>query len=367
MTANYTSPEAIAAFGRYARVFDYELIDEPLRGIYLVPQEVGYEMLKSFCTKIGKPELARNCVIEYVQDSRFQAFAAKQGSYYFIGISAALPALLQAMLQNLFTFTNPFTAVVEDESARAEGYVFPNRLMAGFFQPDELRAEIIALIRDTLPKERWQRVMASKMAEIAICFCIAHEIGHLISGHTDIVEHRAITRISETGPRDLGQWLSQAFELQADRLGIALLYSYVIGTPRNRKKFMHYLRCKHDPGALYGRTLYSVYLVFLLLGQQQSLINIKGSHPAPITRISFIMAFLGTVMVNQEHYDPIVAGDLVEYFAELAEAAWENLGFPNGRNPETIEDLPAVVKDLQRAVDLTVSYFKNKEWAVRFR
>ncbi|WP_307141750.1 hypothetical protein [Siphonobacter sp. SORGH_AS_1065] len=380
---SFAGQAALTAFKDYTAacntpVFNYELIESNLQGIYLVAQEVGYEMLKSFLVRIGKEDMILNCVIDYVHDSRFRAFATKQQNYYFIGISAALPALLQALFHNLFSFTNPLASFYEDDSVAdsqdEQDYIFPDRLLTNFFENEALRSEIESIIKDTIPDERWKRMMSSKFTELAICFCIAHEIGHLVCGHTDIMGLRSMHTIQEVRfngemdeARPIGRWLSHAFEIQADQTAMGFLYSYVIGTAKHRGKFMHYLRCQNDPIGLYGRMLYAVYLVFLLLGQQQYMIDVKGSHPAPITRITFLMAFLGTIMADRDGYDPEVAGDLVERYADMAEGAWERIGFPNGRNIETIDDLPQVVVDLQRAMDLTAHYFRSKQWVVLFR
>lgn len=387
LSSDYATREALTGFQTYfkqyrMRCFDYSRLEENLRGVYLVPQEIGYEMIRSFCRKIGRPDLIGKCVIEYIDHNQFQAFATKDDDHYYIGISAAVPALLQALFHNLFSLTNPLTESYNEEHGTGEEedettYVFPDRIMSGRFTSDELRAEISGLIKDTIPKERWQRIMASKLAELATCFCIAHEIGHWVSGHIDIVETRAFHTIEEvrrktdktkTGQsRPIGRWLSQSFEIQADRIGMALLYSYAIGTKANRKKFMHYLRCHNDPSALYGRLLYAVYFVFLLLGQQQYMIDVQGSHPAPITRMSYLMAFLGTVMTEVEGADSTEAGDLVEQYADIAEAAWNRIGFTAGRNPDTIDDLPGVVEQLQRANAIVESIFKSQQWAVKYR
>lgn len=382
----YADEPAIKNFQTYFEqagfaIFDYGRVEPTLQGLYQVPHEIGYKMIISYCNALGNLSLAKKCVIEYVEHSQFQAYAAKDKDFYYIGISAALPALLQAMFQNLFAFTNPLTDLAfEEEGDTVEKtddedvfYIFPDRLMTGKFNSDELLAEITALIKDTIPHERWQRVMSVKMAEMAIAFCIAHEIGHLLNGHVDILDKRSLACMAEisSGLRSKernipGPWLSQVWEIQADKAGMAMLYSYVINTRKNFDRFMHYLKCKNKID-LYGRLMYAVYMVFLLIGQQQHVVRAVGTHPAAVTRVSYLMAFLGTLMVDRDKYDPEFSGGIVEQYAEMAEAAWKRIGFSTGRYEEAIDDLTTVVQDLQRADRSVMHTFRNSQWAVRHR
>ncbi len=236
LSASYASADALNEFSVHfgnmrLHCSDYSLIETKLHGVFEVPQKVGYEMLRSYCTKINRPDLVGRCVIDYVSHNQFQAYATSHNFYYFIGISAAVPALLQTMFHNLFSFTNPFAHIYNtdtDEPGDGNLYVFPDRLMARGFGMHKLRSEIDSLLKDTIPDERWKRIMTSKLAELSICFCIAQEIGHLVSGHTEIVKNRAIHAIEEAPIRklahqkEIGSWLSQSFEIQADRIGMAL-------------------------------------------------------------------------------------------------------------------------------------------------
>lgn len=386
ISKEYADESAINNFKAYFKqagltIFDYGRMEPNLQGLYQVPHEIGYKMIISYCNALGNPSLAKKCVIEYVEHCQFQAYAAKDEDLYYIGISAALPALLQAMFQNLFSFTNPLTDLIlqedEDDPEQKEEqdvfYVFPDRLMNKKLNSDDLLNEITTLIKDTVPAERWQRVMSVKMAEMAIAFCIGHEIGHLMYGHVDILNKRNSASMAEIASnrhlqeRNIpGPWLSQVWEIQADKAGMAFLYSYVITTKKNFNRFMHYLRCKNKVD-LYGRMMYAVYMVFLLLGQQQYVVKALGTHPAAVTRVSYLMAFVGTLMVDQDKYDPGFSGEIVQQYAEMAEAAWKRIGFSTGRYEEAIDDLTTVVQDLQRADRLVLHTFRNSQWAVSRR
>lgn len=377
LSHRYASNASLKAFETYFAAngfncFDYGTLPEALRGLYLVPQEVGYEMLKSFCLKAGREKFLDKCVVDYLANPQFQAYAASSRGAHFIGISAALPALLQALFQNLFTFTNPFSPGWEEaEDADEIAYDFPDKLMRGRFRPEHLYPEVTALVSDTVPLEKWQRKMAVKLAELAIVFCVGHEIGHVVRGHTVLAKRRrlfAVAEVDEPGSqskrRPLGKWLSQSWELQADQTAIALLYSYVVRTAKNRRKFMHYLKCDNDLD-LCGRILYAVYFVFLLLGQQQYSVRSSVSHPAAITRITYIMAFLGTVLVDVAGFPVQTAGEAMEKYAGLAVDAWRRIGFSDGRYEDIEENLSGVIQDLGRANRLAGELFRKYQWAFK--
>ena len=368
ISGNYSSAESLKSFNDYAmyellcKPFDYSLLNSGIQELYSTPQYMGYELLKAFCKGSYKKELLKECVIEYVYDSNFQAFACYDHDKHYIAISAAIPALLQALFQNILSFTNPFAKHYDQaEDYYDPDYIFPISLSSSRYDEYELREEIDALILDTMPVEKWQRKMSIKLAEIAMVFCVSHEIGHVVRGHPLIYKRRDKNSLNEGDNKKVTcKWVRQAWEIQADKTAIAFLYSYVINTKTNRKRFMHYLKCKNDYELL-GKIMYSVYFVFLIMSQRLEYINSETFHPSPLVRATYAMADMAAIVeLKTSQKDGV---KIITDSTDLAEGAWERLGFNSRSDIKNMDQLGSVLNDLNRAVSLTERYFSKYQWA----
>lgn len=348
------------------RVFNYGHLDYNVQSLYETPQITGYKLIRAFCRMAGKPEMANSCVVDYLNMHEFQAYAATSKSQHFVALSMALPILVQTMFQDLVRLTNPFS---EEEDYDDDIRLFPSSLDKGVYSGPELGRNIESILIESMPEERWQKILSTKLAEIAVAFCVAHEISHIVRGHTIIGQGRGMSSLAEVENglgRRISDSVSQAWELQADRTAIAFIYSYVINTESYQKRLLKDLKCSRsgDPKIeLMGKVVYAVSLVFSLLGQQQFEVDAVGTHPSAITRQTFVMAQVVTLLSSKAvGCDETEAERVVQRAATQASRAWERIGYRFGHYTDSVDNLPVVVKRMDRATVLCEKYLKHYGW-----
>lgn len=374
LTSEFTSPAAAEGFVRYFRefeieVFNYAYLDSNIQALYEVPQKTAYLFLQEFCKNIGDPGRFDKCVVEFIDVPHYQAYAATDGEYHFIALSLSLPILTQTLFQNLINSTNPFS---EDGAKEDELYLFPTSLESRSSMKEKVKEEIESLLIDTMPPEKWQKVLSTKLAELAVVFCVAHEISHLVRGHAELNHSKNLAPLAEVRSENqkknkLSNRLSQAWEVQADRTAIAFLYSYVMNNDHYRKRLLKSLGCnKSNPAAieLMSRSMYALSFVLFLFGQEQQDVKSTNTHPSAITRQTHIMAHIISMLSSEAiGCDENETETAIKNAATQAEKAWNRAGFEFGSYSERIDDLPDVVKSLTRADYLCNNFLSRYHWA----
>lgn len=357
--------------------FDLSLISEALRPVFAVPLEVAELSVAAFARLAGDESMAEQVSTYYMADPRFQACAFTFEGAHHVAVSATVPALLLASFFDVVNSTNPFSLDPQEmttEEADPGDLAVPLFLEPAGPGDEHLAAAIETLLRDTMPRHKWQRILAVTLAEVATVFVFAHEIGHVVWGHTQVLADRRGLALWETGLDRDGppSRVSRAWELQADRTAFGFLWSYAMNTRRQQVRLLRRLMCKsaQDPVLeLLGRLCYAVSFVFFLLGQGKSNVDARGSHPSPLVRISFVIALAETIM---EARYPAVAERVHEVATkahEYAEAAWNRLGLAFGANSfrDEIDDLPEAVLKASRQVDRVGDRFESYAWAAILR
>jgi hypothetical protein len=367
----YSSQDAITAFDEYFSRAGYAIFDYELHSLmrYRIPHEAGYMMLEEYCISSGIPSAGANTVIGFIDDPQFQALAAKEGDFHFIAISAAVPALLRSIFQVVFRLeSSAFSNCQVKKHKLADELMFPITLNHPYLK-GAYHERINELFELTLPEEKWQRQMAASLSEIAIVFCILHELGHIGMGHTALIEKRGFSSYSELPnislnvkrKRAVGKWLSQVWELDADLLGLELLYYYAIDVPQNRRRLMRQLRCK-DVLDLASRVIYSIQILFLLISQSKFDLKAGGTHPSPAIRISHIVWHFATKLHERERLPEALAISKMMKYCDFALTTWRTIGFGSGAFNGPFEDFAEVVKDYSRAREIAFRMFSKYRW-----
>jgi hypothetical protein len=150
--------------------------------------------------------------------------------------------------------------------------------------------------------------------------------------------------------------------------GESLLWGYMITTPTNRQRFARRLRCDggaHVEAALTARMVYAVSFVFFLLGQAQTRVDARSTHPSAMVRITDFMAMAQTAL---ERFLPAASPERLEKEIQnahsQASAAWNRLGLEFGVDGyrETIDDLPVVVNRIDRRRESVSKILRPFAW-----
>lgn len=320
LTSEHSSNRAQIAFTDFFQqaelsIFNYSSMDHNLQALYEIPQRTSYLLLREFCLKVNRPELIELCVVDYLDDHEVQAYAASDKGFHHIGVAYSLPILLQALFQQLLKNTNPFSS---NEPEDVPAQFFPEALKRAT-NIQERHQDIEQLLINTMPETKWQKLMSTKLAELAVLFCFAHEISHIVWGHSALSCKRGLLGVaefagrkeSETKSKKVSYRLHQAWELQADRTAMAFLFSYVNNNVAYKKRLLGALKCHSGDNPteqLMARVTYAVSFVFFLFGQRQSSVNSRTTHPSSLTRQTYVMAHIVTLLL---HTDPTSNEDRV--------------------------------------------------------
>lgn len=350
--------------------FDPQLLGDAWRSLYVDALQVAQGLTRAFAKMVGKPELAARVNVAFVSDLEFQAEAWSNHGQHHISISAATPAIVQGIFFEIVRFTNPFALGLESGSTHDEPGSFRVRryLEGDSNAPTAVAAAIGRVLDEAMPEHKWQRQLAGSLAELAMVFVVAHELSHVVLGHTQLLgEHRGIG-IAEARPaarRSPGRVL-RAWELHADRYAFNFLWSYAFNDPPRRRRLLRTLKCTgQEPSLdLVGRLCYSVSFIFLLLSQGDARVRVSGSHPSPLQRTTLIATQAATLMEAQHPDLAAGAFDAVTRGHDLAEAAWQRLGLEVGRDNyrDTVDDLPDVMASSMRHLDRLARAFGRYEW-----
>ena len=350
--------------------FDSALISDALRPVFALPLDVAQLCVQAFAAKAGVESLASQVRVSYTASRHFDAYAYSEAGQHHVVLSATVPAVLLASFFEIMRSTNPFS---DDPSQADDAYQpgdvhIPLTLPTAGDSPVELAEAIEWLLKQSMPEHRWQRILAVTLAELAVVFVFAHEIGHVVQGHTQALHATRGRRLHEMGMAeraDLGR-VAQSWELQADRTAFGFLWSYAINTKRQRDRFVRQLLCKSEEPDLdlLGRLCYAMSLVFFLLSQGDGRVRTRGTHPSPLVRITFLLAMAETVMEARRPALAPKVHDCVMRAHDDAEAAWNRLGLEFGQQgyAANIEDLPAVVQTLERHLGRVERLLGHHAW-----
>ena len=380
VSAEFSSGQALSSFSQFfsdkgLSIFDYTKINPHIRTLYEVPQRSGYLLLQAFCLKTNLQDNLDCCVIDYVDNNQIQAYAASQHGLHYVGISHCLPILFQTLFQYLMRNGNPFSMNEPDELVA--DYAFSLSLPTADTEQERIQT-IEQLIADTMPRERWQKIMATKLAEIAVLFCFSHEISHITYGHSELSSKRGsigiweISLTKNTQSKRISNRLRQAWEIQADRAALALLHAYVNNHKEYKTRLLNTLKCdkkKNPTLQLMARVAYAVSFVFFLFGQEAHSISSTTSHPSIIIRrlfaleciISYTLREVGHCCSEKEVTDAILEA------ANKAEKAWHRLGFTFNGDVLYKNELSSVVDQLFRNDELSKQYLGHYQWAANLR
>lgn len=376
ISAEFSSEQASIAFADFFQkeglpAFNYTEIDHNIQALYEVPQRSGYLLLREFCRKTQRTSEIDRCVIDYIDERQVQAYAVSNRSFHYIGIAYSLPILLQSIFQYVLSNTNPFST---DDADDIPEYIFPNTMPATQSK-QECFDNIKQMLLDTMPEAKWQKVMSTKLAELAVLFCFSHEISHIVWGHSELAQRRGLLGVveassnknSEPVTRNISYSLRQAWELQADRTALGMLYSYVNNNKAYKKRLLNTLRCDKQANPtlqLMARVTYAISFVFFLFGQNQYSVASKTTHPSAITRQTFAIGHLVMQILHlYPESDEEEVIKTIQDAATKAEKAWNRLGFTFGSYGHDMDDLLTIVQRLSRYDALSARFLSHYQWA----
>jgi hypothetical protein len=184
------------------------------------------------------------------------------------------------------------------------------------------------------PKDERRALVASALTEVAVAFCVFHEVGHVIGGHTGFAADRMGSGVvAEFGagtllpcPRRL---LRQVWEREADVIAAVMTISFMVNDANTRKHFADCFGFPDDddyPYHAFSVVLFALKILFLYLAQIPARLDVRGYHPHPLVRVTYLHNAIRTTAVDDLDMDVEALDGLLDAATDQADQVWADLG-----------------------------------------
>ena len=276
----------------------------------------------------------------FLDARRFNAFARSRGEDHTIALNVAVPCLLHfifnIVLRLPYVFIDVGDAGAEQRYRRGDDA----RPLPLELPPVLPVAEALAALPGvSRPRDEGRALVASALTEVATTFCVFHEVGHVVGGHTgcaagrfwggDVAEFTGGGGLALCSRRLLGQ----VWEREADGIAAVMLLSFVVADDGTRQHFRECFGIPDGDGEedeyayhVCAVVLFALKLLFLYLAQIPAALNVRGDHPHPLVRAAYVRDVLRLTSVGQLGLDPDVLDPMLEVAADQAAQVWADYG-----------------------------------------
>jgi hypothetical protein len=252
---------------------------------------------------------------------------------YEVSLNAALPALVHFAFNNLLRVSQ-FMSGIGDGESETPYRIFDGRIPLNLPRGLKIEAAIVAITGLSQPFDSSRAATAVLMSELAVAFCIYHELAHIFLGHADankLLHGRTglleVTSRRSVAAAEIGK-LRQVWEYEADLVAANMLLQDM-ASPQAEAGFRGAYGTDNDCDvvARFQAMLSAVLVVFLLIAQATS--SSRRTHPDPLVRFAAIANDSAAALMEQQpqlQTTPEEMGEAVNDVASSVLSAWKVLG-----------------------------------------
>ena len=271
----------------------------------------------------------------FVSDHKFNALARSRYGGHCIALNVAVPCLLHFLYNNALRLEYVFSGV--SSSAKEKPYFkrpiesIPLELPKGV----SLEEALVTLPGVSRPRDDQRALVATALTEIAGAFCVFHEVGHIIGGHTGYTS-------SQLGVSDVAEFsglsfklgrnklLRQVWEREADIIAAVMTMSFVLNDADTREHFRECFSLTENdeeyPYQIFSIVLFGIKLLFLYLAQLPTRFAIRSAHPHPLIRATYIHNIIRLVAEDDLGLDIKELDPMLDASTDLADIVGAELG-----------------------------------------
>lgn len=353
----------------------------------LLPKEYGafYEELINFWYDSEGKEKSFNkpkpfVRTEYLDDRRINARVKKEAEDKFvIGIHIALPCILHYYFNNLMRSPMLLDHLGDVKKEHFYSDFSLNGIPLSLPKDLAIEEAIPGIIGASRPKQDVRAEAASRLTQIAMSFCVYHELSHIEIGHVNaLIDSNGSSFFLELGGGSLFEWrhrrIRRVWEYEADKIAAIMVVSDLL-REQNSDAFYNSFQIdpRESPYEIMGLVTLAIYGVFHLFSQasQKSIMSSKV-HPHPFVRIAAISEELISSMLEHKKNtfsdgerlrNTIFEGILV------ANSAWEDMGLSDSSNFKDPSSWKSVFKVVDRLESQRLKYnrkYRDKGWYYPF-
>lgn len=271
-------------------LFDYNTIsDKALRTEYKHLLRRSKSISKSVHCAYGRNKKMIETV--YISGQNFNSFASENDAHYLIEIDSSIPLFSTILFSRLMSdksvmpFLNSSGTLVGDYSLPA--IVDP----AHFDKRKEWKISFNSI----------RSFAAGTLADICSTFVLCHEIGHVMNGHVEGLQHyegqkRLAELISYSKTSKTRYERRQAWEYDADSVASTLLINFVgelVADVENHKRTAEIFDLGEDTlEQVLSITTVALFAFFSYMSGIRHKLQLKSTHPHPVVRAFYIRDML---------------------------------------------------------------------------
>lgn len=281
----------------------------------------------------GKPE---QILTIFLANRTVNAKAKLERNKYHIGINAALPCIMHFTFNMLLRTPYYFTGL--GNTGKYDVYrQYPNGIP--LILPDNVPIEdaLWGIVSTSRPSSDKRAEAATLLTEIAMSFCIYHELAHIQTGHVisakEMFGEKEHLEFSDVTRSILDRKIVRVWEYEADKISSVMLAANDMLDKNNQKYFCDTFEIDMDNEIykLFGVILSSLYVLFHLLNQVIPGFKLLSNHPHPTLRYSYVSSEIVNFIsrhFNHSIEESIKFKESLADFVIMTQAAWMELGLP---------------------------------------
>jgi hypothetical protein len=315
--------------------FDLGRLAQPLRGFYQNLLSLARSVTREMARWHGTQHLLAEVRAVCASDRGFDAHAESAGGHHQIVFSCALPCLLHFCFNNVLRLPFVFPQMGAARSERRYREAFNEGIPLALPADVPLKVSLDRLPSISRPRDFGRAFAASALTEMAAAFCVLHEVGHVVGGHTGYLARRGDrTRLAElslgTTVQGRSQALRRSWEFDADLLGASFLASYLLADDDTRAHFSEAFQVSSEEARyiLLARAVFALGILFHYMGQTSTRLATVSHHAHPFVRLAAVrqVLFAGATHQRGPRLDPRRLKLLFQDASNLAGRAWLELG-----------------------------------------
>jgi len=281
----------------------------------------------------GKSESIRTV---FLRNKTVNAKARLENNKYCIGINAALPCIIHFTFNMLLRTPYYFPGL-----GYIDKYDTYRQYSSGIplILPNNVPIEdaLWGVVSTSRPSSDKRAEAAALLTEIAMTFCVYHELAHIQTGHVVSAkemfgedEHLELSdRIRSKSDRKI----VRVWEYEADKISSVMLAANDMLDKENQKYFCETFEINmvNDIYKLFGVILSSLYVLFHLLNQIIPGFKLLSNYPHPTLRYSYVSSeIVNFISRNFNHSieEGIKFKESLSGFVIMSQTAWLELGLP---------------------------------------
>lgn len=291
-------------------LFDYKTIsDEAIQTEYGHILRRGDAIAKAVHDAYGSGRKQIKTV--YVANQTFNSFASDNGDHYLIEVDSSVPLFLLIL----------FGRLMSDET------IMPSLDSSGTLESDYS----LPFIADPINfdnRQEWKiglnsirSFAAGTLADICSTFVLCHEVGHIINGHIEGLNHyegrgklAELTSFSKTASKKHER--RQAWEYDADAVAATLVTNFISelfeDIEKNERSAETFGLGKDTLTNILAITIVALFAFFSYMRGIRHKMHLKSNHPHPIVRAYYIRDMLYAAAKNRWDIDQEILLKLVD-------------------------------------------------------